>query len=163
MPVPPEWGAAPINDVLKAAMDQLIVKMEGVRALHPLEEAAFAIDQAQGIIVFTWRDGRRAQAPVQIIGAAMREDPSRNDVLHFKWSWDDQTVPAPLQSSAGLVRAFGAERGIEELAMGGVLRVHTDRAWGYLALAVALSDAQGAIRGPIGDNKEAFLTFGAIS
>lgn len=163
MPAPQEWNTAPVDDVLRSAMDQLIAKMEGVRALHPLEEAAFAIDQVQGTIVFTWRDGRRAQAPVQIVGAAMREDPSRPDVLHFKWSWDDQTVPAPLQASAGLVRAFGAQRGFDEFGMGGVLRVHTDRAWAYLALAAALSDAAGAIRGPIGDNKEAFLTFGAIS
>jgi hypothetical protein len=163
MPALPEWETAPINDVLNGAMSLLLDKMDKIRETHPMEEASFAIDQPNGVVVFMWRDGKRAQAPVQIIGVGKLEDPSNLDVLHFKWAWEDETVPFGLRAAAVRVREFGAKRGFDELSGGGVLRVHTKRAWAYLGLAAALSDTVGAFRGPIGAGKEAFLAFGPLT
>jgi hypothetical protein len=156
--------SAPINDVLREAMDQLHAKMDVIGRTHPLDQTeSYKVDTDTGLIYFNWKDRDSASAPFQLIGIAQLEDQSRLDVLHYRWAWDDGSVPAHLKGASEAVRAFGQRRNLAEFNQSGAVRVHTDRAWSYLALAAALSEAHGATRIRWHDKKEAFLTFGPIS
>lgn len=113
------------------------------------------VDQEKGIIYWTFKDGKIATAPVQIIGTYNPTDGT------FLWSWDHPSVVKPLQVSASVVKGFGQKHGFEQL-MTRKVSVTEDEAWGFVAIANRLSESNGGYRGDTG-GPLVFMTYGTIT
>ena len=111
------------------------------------------LDLTQDAITFT-DPGLVVIAPVQFIGSLLLEDHS------WVWSWANPTIDWPLTQHARLVRDYGRQRGIKRFDEPR-LRCTMGDAWGFIHLAAELAEAEGAYRGPRGDDLYSFMTFGA--
>ena len=111
------------------------------------------VDQDQGTIVWTFKDGV-VSAAVQIIGTYNPEDGT------FLWAWDHPSIEEPLQAHAKLVRAFGIKHKINKYIKGKVA-VSEDEAWEFVAVANRLAKANGGYRGEAG-GPMVFMTFGEV-
>lgn len=112
-------------------------------------------DLDQGLIWFTHDDGRIISAPVQIVGSYSTEDST------WLWAWDNRSVDEPLTQAARLARAFGVRHGLDQFTQPKI-QCTEDEAWTFTALAVSLSDAWGAYRGPSG-SAFVYMAFGEIT
>jgi hypothetical protein len=136
--------------------------VEGLRTLTAAHSASWRLDRVDrwhmdmdsATIVFSFADGRRATASVQVVGTYNPADGT------FLWGWDHPSVPEPLRGHARLVRDFGEEHGIEDLKERKV-EVSPERAWEFTALAVRLGGANGGYRADAG-GPLVFVTFGSL-
>jgi len=69
----------------------------------------WVLDQDDGRIVWSFED-HVASAPAQILGSW------NGKVSSWVWSWDNDSVQAPLRTTAEVVRALGVEQGVGALA-----------------------------------------------
>lgn len=110
------------------------------------------LDLSQNAITFT-DPGLVVIAPVQFVGSLLVEDHS------WVWSWANPTIDWQLTQHARLVRHYGRQRGIARFEEPR-LRCTMDDAWSFTHLAAELAEAEGAYRGPRGDDLYSFMTFG---
>lgn len=100
-------------------------------------------DLEQGLIWFTFPDGRIVSAPVQVIGSYNTEDST------WLWAWDNPSVEEPLAQAARLARDFGARHGLEQFTQPEV-QCSEDDAWTFTALAVSVSELLGRLSRSVG-------------
>lgn len=120
------------------------------------EEKSWGIDQDAGEIVFLFSNGKKAVAAVQIIGTLNTGDST------FMWGWDHPSVRPALQEDAKRVKSLGEEHGLEEFTTQ-TISCSEARAWGYTALAMRLSGANGAYRAQASPDTFVYLTFGEVT
>lgn len=145
------------NAYVQASMEGLRLVTDTHRSTwHLGQETNWSVDQGQGKIVFTFSDGTIAEAPVQIVGTFNSRDDS------FMWGWDHPSVMPELQANARKVREFGRENKINEL-QAQTIECSEQRAWELTAVAMRLSEANGAYRGEAGPGTYVFMNFGTIS
>lgn len=123
---------------------------------HLGEEQSWNVDQDQGLLIFTFANGTTASAPVQIVGTYNARDNT------FMWGWEHPSVVPDLQQNAAQARAFGQEHGSKELTTQTVSCTE-QRAWEYSALAMRLSEANGAYRAEAAPGTFVFMNFGEVS
>lgn len=147
------------DDNFTALLAQSLAELQAKTAAHEgawlIGEATWAVDQDDGLIVFTRPNGITASAPVQIIGTYNTEDAT------WLWGWEHPSVLPPLQGHAQHVRAYGEQHSIARLTTQKLSCTEQD-AWELTALACKLNEAQGAYRGPAG-TALVFMTFGEVT
>ncbi len=120
------------------------------------QEKSWKVDEHGGRIIFVFADGAKVSAPVQVIGTYQAKDGS------FLWAWHHPTIPPRLCQHTAKVKAFGQTHACEELTQPQP-RCTEKRAWEYTALAMLLTEANGAYRAQIAPDTYAFMTFGEVS
>lgn len=120
------------------------------------QEKAWSVDEASGIISFTFANGVVVSAPAQVIGTYHVTEKT------FTWGWRHPSVLPHLQHHATLVREFGIEYGSEELTTQQVACTEK-RAWEYTALALLLAEANGAYCLQTSPETFVFMTFGEVA
>lgn len=120
------------------------------------QEVNWGVDQNTGLITFLFEDGKKAEAPVQIIGTYSPADGS------FMWGWDHPSVDPALGEAAALLKQFGEEHQISKLTSQPV-DLSEQEAWEFTALAMRLADNNGAYRADAGGGTLVYMTFGKIS
>lgn len=142
-------------DAFARAVEELKLKTAAHQATwHLGEEGNWSVDQDEGKLVFTFKNGVMATAPVQIIGSFNSEDKT------WLWGWANPSVNDSLKTDALKVKAYGEQHQISKLTTRKWSGTEDD-AWAMAAFAVKLCGTQGAYRGPAGDTK-VFMTFGEI-
>ena len=149
---------------LRAELQALNSKVKEVAELQAKNEAnkswglgsfdRWDVDQEVGDLVFSKDDGTMVTAPAQIIGSFSTNDNT------WLWAWDNPSIVDAMKRDALKVKQYGEERGIEKLTTRKWTGTEED-AWAMTALAVKLTGAQGAYRGPSG-NSYVFMTFGEV-
>jgi len=139
-----------------AARAAMVAQNEAHQAtLHLADADHWDADLDKGTIVFTFKDGKTATAPIQVVGTLSVRDGS------FLWGWDHPSVPEPLRKHAALARKWGEQ---ERQASYTTRKVPCteDEAWSFAAVASRLGKANGVFRGPSG-NAVVFMTFGELT
>ena len=114
----------------------------------------WALDQDDGRIVWSFED-HVAFAEAQILGSWNAE------VTSFVWSWDNDTIQAPLRVTAEKVRAFGAGHGVVALNSS-PLTLGEQQARDLVALAFQVGGCTGLY--PPHDGRLAtYITFGPVT
>lgn len=106
-------------------------------------EVQWNLDMNAGSLHFTFADGRKLSAAVQVVGTYNTDNDS------FLWGWDHPSVPEPLRRAARLVREYGQAQGIEAFTTRTTGCTEAD-AWSFAAVAAQLDGAAGAYRGDAG-------------
>lgn len=112
-------------------------------------------DLKLGHILFSRPGGELLMAPVQLVGSY---DPGQ---CRWHWGWDHPPAQAVVAHAAELVRRFGEVYGLADLTTREI-QCTEDQAWRFTAMALHLSEAEGAYRGRAG-KKISFMTFGAVT
>ena len=118
------------------------------------EPYEWAVDLEAGTITFTSAT-RMVTAPVQVIGTYNSLDGT------FLWGWDHPSIPEPRRADARLARRFGELQNLP-LFTTRMVECSEAQAWNFTAVAMYLSGAQGAYRGPAGTTM-VFMTFGELT
>jgi hypothetical protein len=140
---------------LDASLDGLKLQTETHQRIWGIGESdRWNVDQDEGLIWWTFSDGKVASASVQIIGTYNRDDGS------FLWAWDHPSIDPALRKHAMLVQSFGEEHQIDKLTTRTVY-VTESEAWEFVALANRLADANGGYRADAG-GPLIFMTYGEI-
>ena len=103
-------------------------------------EAQWNLDMNTGSLHFTYADGRKLSAAVQVVGTYNTANGS------FLWGWDHPSVPEPLSRAARLVYDYGKTHSIDAFTTRSTQCSDND-AWAYTAAAAQLDGAAGAYRG----------------
>lgn len=141
----------------------IAASLEGLRSVTSIHQETWnlggadnwSVDQNGGELVWTFDDGTVARAPVQIVGTYSERGQS------FMWGWNHPSILPPLQEAAWAVKAFGEEHGVEEFTTHKV-ECSEMRAWEYTALAMRLTEANGAYRAEASPGTFVFMTFGEV-
>ncbi len=145
-------------------LDNLIdISMEGLRIQNEAHASTWGlgsaerwdVDQEEGSIIWSFEDGKIAQAEVQIIASFKSDDGS------FVWGWANSSIVDALKTDALKVKEFGEKNDLEFLTAPR-LKVNEGEAWELAALANHLNETNGVYRGPTGPNLFLFLTFGQV-
>lgn len=119
------------------------------------EEQSWHLDQDNGQLLWTFKDGSFALAPAQIIGTFHHKASS------FMWAWGHPSVLPALKKNAAAVKAFGKQQGVKELTKSQVSCTE-HRAWELTALAMRLNQSKGAYRIQVKPDISMFLNFGEV-
>ena len=114
----------------------------------------WALDQDDGRIVWSFED-RVASADVQILGSWNAQ------VTSFVWSWDNDSIQAPLCATAEKVRAFGAEHGVAALNSS-PLKLGEEQVRDLVALAFQVGGCTGLYH-PYDGKLATYITFGPVT
>lgn len=154
------------EDRANASLDEMIAgAREGLALLTSTHASTWRMDRAAhydvdldaGEIVWSFDDGTRAVAPVQVVGTLNRADGT------FLWAWQHPSVPEPLAQHAALVRDLGSEVNDARLTTAKIA-ASEDEAWSFTALAVKLGEANGGYRGGGNDGLPlVYMTFGNVT
>ncbi|BBW91659.1 hypothetical protein PS1M3_17460 [Pseudoalteromonas sp. PS1M3] len=120
------------------------------------QEINWGVDQSTGLISFIFEGGKKAEAPVQIIGTYSSSQGT------FMWGWEHPSVQPSIGEAAALVKNFGEEHGLSKLTSQPV-KLTEQEAWEFTALAMRLSNANGAYRANAGGGTWVYMTFGKVS
>ena len=146
-----------VEDFIEASLAGLQIQTESHDKTWGLGKAeTWAVDQDAGEISWLFADGKRAVAPVQIIGTYNPGDST------FMWGWDHPSIDPALQVHATLVRKFGEEHGIPDLITQKIVISGEDKAWEFVAIANRLAESNGGYRADAG-GPIVFMTFGEIT
>jgi hypothetical protein len=154
-PPPPGDDSTPAGD-----FDELVAtSIRELNAKNEVHKAAWGLgtldrwdlDQDAGTLVFTGDDGTTVTTQAQIIGSFSTNDNS------WLWAWDNSSIDDKLKADARKLKAYGEQHGIDKLKTRKWTGTEED-AWVMAALAVKLTGAEGAYRGPAG-NAYVFITF----
>lgn len=144
----------PAEVVFGRAESEIALKTQLFQAIFGTEHYDWGVDLDAGIITFTSAT-KRVSAPVQVIGTYNMRDRT------FLWGWDHPSVPEPRGADARLARRFGQLQNLPSFTTR-MVEVTEEQAWRFTAVALYLSGAQGAYRGPAGTTM-VFMTFGEIT
>jgi hypothetical protein len=95
----------------------------------------WVLDQEDGRIMWSFED-HVASAQAQILGSW------NGKVNSFVWSWDNESVKAPLRTTAEDVRAIGVEHGVGALATS-PLKLNEEQVRDLVAVAFRLAGGTG--------------------
>lgn len=155
MAVPAEQRVAePAELVFGRAESEIALKTRLFQNIFGDEHFDWAVDLDAGTIRFTGAT-KVVSAPVQVIGTYNRLDGT------FLWGWDHPSIPEPRRAAARLAREFGQRQGLP-LFTTRMVECTEEQAWRFTAVALYLSGAQGAYRGPAGTTM-VFMTFGEMT
>lgn len=151
---PEQRVTEPAEIVFGRAESEIALKTGLFQAIFGDEHYDWSVDLDAGTITFTSAT-KRVSAPVQVIGTYNRRDGT------FLWGWDHPSIPEPRRSDARLARAFGQRQNLP-LFTTRMVECSEEQAWSFTAVALYLSGAQGAYRGPAGTTM-VFMTFGEMT
>jgi hypothetical protein len=114
----------------------------------------WALDQDTGTIMWSFED-HVASAPVQILGSW------NSTVNSFVWSWDNETIQAPLCVTAEKVRGFGAENDVPALTTS-PLNLDEGQVRDLVALAFRVGDCTGLYH-PFDGKLATYIAFGTVT
>lgn len=106
-------------------------------------EVQWNLDMNAGRLFFTFADGKKLSAAVQVVGTYNTANSS------FFWGWEHPSVPEPLRRAAHRARDYGQAHDIEALTTRTTSCTQAD-AWNFTAVAAELDGAAGAYRGDAG-------------
>ena len=151
---PQQRVTEPAELVFGRADSEIVLKAQIFRHIFGDENFDWHADLQKGVIRFTSAT-KMVSAPVQVIGTYNTLDGT------FLWGWDHPSVPEPLGADARLAHQFGA---LQKLPLFTTRKVECteEQAWRFTAVALYLSGAQGAYRGPSGTTM-VFMTFGEMT
>jgi hypothetical protein len=129
-----------LQQALKSLQDQTA---RNTRAWGLGSETQWNLDMNEGSLYFTFADGRKLCASVQVVGTYNSANGS------FLWGWDHPSVPEPLRRAARRVYEFGQAQGIEVFTTR-TTNCTEAQAWTFAAAAAQLDVAAGAYRGDAG-------------
>jgi hypothetical protein len=118
------------------------------------QQANWGLNQDEGVLRFTFADGRVAEAPAQAVGSYSEADRS------WMWAWGNPSISEGLKRDSLRVRQYGEEHAIGRLTRA-QWKADMEWAWSMTALTVKLCDAQGAYCGSAGPTR-VFLAFGEV-
>ncbi|WP_373489292.1 DUF6882 domain-containing protein [Blastomonas sp.] len=144
----------PAELVLGRADSEIVLKQKILQGIFGKQKYDWDVDLDKGVIRFTSAT-KMVSAPVQVIGTYNTLDGT------FLWGWDHPSVPVRLGADARRARQFGKR---QKLPLFTTRKVECteDQAWRFTAVALYLSGAQGAYRGPSGTTM-VFMTFGDMT
>ena len=143
----------PAEVVFGRAESEIALKTQLFQDIFGDEHYDWNVDLEAGTITFTSAT-KIVSAPVQVIGTYNTLDRT------FLWGWDHPSVPEPGRAAARLARQFGQRQNLP-LFTTRMVECTEDQAWSFTAVALYLSGAQGAYRGPVGTTM-VFMTFGEM-
>jgi hypothetical protein len=146
--------AEPAEVVFGRADSEIALKTQLFQTIFGDEHYDWSVDLEAGMITFTSAT-KMVSAPVQVIGTYNTRDGT------FLWGWDHPSVPEPRRSDARLARQFGQLQDLP-LFTTRMVECTEEQAWRFTAVALYLSGAQGAYRGPAGTTM-VFMTFGEMT
>jgi uncharacterized protein DUF6882 len=114
----------------------------------------WVLDQNDGRITWSFED-HVASAPAQILGSW------NSKVGSFVWSWDNETIKAPLCTTAEEVRAFGLENDVVALCSS-PLRIDESQVRDLVALAFRLGGCTGLYH-PFDGRLASYIAFGDVT
>lgn len=144
----------PPEVVFRRAESEIALKTELFREIFGKEHFDWSVDLEAGTIKFTSAT-KIVSAPVQVIGTYNTLDGT------FLWAWDHPSIPEPRRADARLAHRFGQAQNLPLFTTRKV-ECSEEQAWSFTAVALYLSGAQGAYRGPAG-TAMVFMTFGEMS
>lgn len=144
----------PAAVVFGRADSEIALKTQLFQRIFGDEHYDWSADLESGTIKFTSAT-KIVSAPVQVIGTYNTLDGT------FLWGWDHPSVSEPRGADARLARQFGQ---LQNLPLFTTRKVEctAEQAWSFTAVALYLSGAQGAYRGPAGTTM-VFMTFGEMT
>ena len=143
------------SEFIQAALEGLKLQTAAHSSTwHLGEEKNWAADLDTGLVTFTFADGTRATAPIQIVGTYNTADGT------FLWGWDHPSVPVPLRNHAILAKQWGEANHVAEFTTAKV-KCSESEAWEFAAVANRVANANGVYRGPAG-TALVFMTLGEI-
>jgi hypothetical protein len=145
--------AEPAEVVFGRAESEIVLKNQLFQSIFGDELYDWSVDLEAGTITFTSAT-KMVSAPVQVIGTYNTLDRT------FLWGWDHPSVPEPRRADARLARQFGQLQNLP-LFTTRMVECTEEQAWRFTAVALYLSGAQGAYRGPAGTTM-VFMTFGEM-
>lgn len=114
----------------------------------------WVLDQDVGRVTWSFED-HVASAPAQILGSW------NNKVSTFVWSWDNESIQAPLCTAAEAVRAFGVENGVSALATS-PLKLDEEQVRDLVALAFRVGGCTGLYH-PFDGQLATYIVFGPVT
>nr|WP_315848335.1 DUF6882 domain-containing protein [uncultured Rhodoferax sp.] len=114
-------------------------------------EAQWDLDMNAGSLYFTFANGRKLCAAMQVVGTYNTANGS------FLWGWDHPSVPEPLRRAARLVHEYGQTQGIEAFTTRTISCTEAE-AWSFTAAVAQLDGAAGAYRGDA-DGRWVYMVF----
>lgn len=148
-------ASLPYETLVERGVGELGILTQSHDNLFGLSEAEWSVDLDAGTITFTNPEkGLEATAHVQVLGTYNTDDGT------WLWSWENSSIPETCTADATRVREYGERHGYEELTTA-KLEMDQEAVWDFVALAVALTGAQGAYCGPAGPTL-VFLTYGTV-
>ncbi|MBZ9760677.1 hypothetical protein LB553_07270 [Mesorhizobium sp. CA8] len=116
-------------------------------------------DLTAGKLVFSDQSGVKVVSEIQIA------DSASGKAGNWLWAWANSNLPGDLLSDAKLVRSFGEEKGVDDLAQAYVDDTGGDLealGWELTAAMVRVCNALGAYRSPRGEGGALYLVFKTI-
>ena len=114
----------------------------------------WALDQDEGLIMWSFAD-HVATAPAQILGSW------NSQVATFVWSWDNDTIRAPLCTTAEAVRTFGVQNEVAALCTS-PLKLGEEQVRDLMAVAFELGACTGLYHSFDGQ-LATYIAFGAVT
>lgn len=153
----PDWYAAWREE----AFEQLNAKNTRLQNDFQLGRwARYDYDLTTGKLLFSGDGVVKVVAEIQIAGSTSAK------ASNWLWAWANSHLPGELLSGAKLVRSFGEENGIDELAQAYVTDADNDLealGWELTGTMVRVCNALGAYRSPRGEGGALYLIFKTIS
>lgn len=146
--------ADPADTVFARGVSEIALKtrlFQGIFGGGPFD---WSVDLDAGRITFTSAT-KSVSAPVQVVGTYNTLDGT------FLWGWDHPSIPEPRRAAAHLARRFGELHNLPAFTTR-MIECTQEEAWRFTAVALYLSGAQGAYRGPSGTTM-VFMTFGNMT
>lgn len=144
----------PVEFVIGRAEAEAAVKTRVFNKMFGDEHFDWSVDLEEGVIKFTSAT-KIVSAPVQVIGTYNTKDQT------FLWGWNHPSVPESRGADARLLLQFGQLNNLPLLTTRKIVTTE-EQAWSFTAVALYLSGAQGAYRGPTGTTM-VFMTFGEMT
>ncbi|MBZ9819805.1 DUF6882 domain-containing protein [Mesorhizobium sp. CA4] len=116
-------------------------------------------DLTAGKLVFSDQSG------VKVVSEIQTADSTSGKAGNWLWAWANSNLPGDLLSDAKLVRSFGEEKGVDDLAQAYVDDTGGDLealGWELTAAMVRVCNALGAYRSPRGEGGALYLVFKTI-
>jgi hypothetical protein len=113
-------------------------------------------DLTAGNLVFSDQGGVKVVSKIQIAGSTSAK------ADNWLWAWANSNLPGDLLGDAKLVRSFGEEKSIDDLAQAYVIDTSGDLealGWELTAAMVRVCNALGAYRSPRGEGGALYLVF----
>ncbi|BCG94817.1 DUF6882 domain-containing protein [Mesorhizobium sp. 131-2-1] len=153
----PDWYAGWREE----AYDQLTAKNDRLQKDFRLGSwSRYDYDLKAGKLLFSEQGVVKVVAEIQIAGSTSAK------ADNWLWAWANSNLPGELLTDAKLVRSFGEEKGIDELAQAYVLDTNNDLealGWELAGAMVRICNALGAYRSPRGEGGGLYLIFKTIS
>lgn len=153
-PPPPVPLSAEFQQLLETSIAELQAKNEANKSWGLGSFDQWDLDQEVGDLIFKSDGGTTATTPAQIIGSFSTNDNT------WLWAWDNPSIVEGMKRDALKVKDYGQQHNIEKLTLRKWSGTEED-AWAMAALAVKITGAQGAYRGP-SKNSYVYFTFGEV-